>query len=116
MNCQATNRALWIPAFVVLMFCSHAPSAEQPSPGVPGRISKNSARTGGIQLHDVTRLTGINFLHTDGSSGNRYIVETVASGLALFDYDNDGRIDIYFLNGAPLRGTKTETVPRNSLW
>jgi len=69
-----------------------------------------------IQLRDVTAETGITFVHTDGSSGNRYIVETVASGLALFDYDNDGRIDIYFLNGAPLRGTKTETVPRNSLW
>src|SRR5262245_18901525 len=74
------------------------------------------ALAGPIQLHDVTRETGITFVHTDGSSGNRYIVETVASGLALFDYDNDGKIDIYFLNGAPLRGTKTESVPRNSLW
>jgi hypothetical protein len=70
-----------------------------------------------IQLRDVTQQTGINFVHTDGSSGNRYIVETVASGLALFDYDNDGDADIYFLNGAPLRGTKMQgPAPRNSLW
>src|SRR5688572_18593683 len=70
-----------------------------------------------IQLRDVTRATGITFVHTDGNSGNRYIVETVASGLALFDYDNDGDVDIYFLNGAPLRGTKAPAVaPRNSLW
>jgi hypothetical protein len=69
-----------------------------------------------IQLHDVTKATGITFVHTDGSSGNRYIVETVASGLALFDYDNDGDVDIYFLNGAPLRGTKSSGIPRNSLW
>src|SRR4051812_17579420 len=69
-----------------------------------------------IQLHDVTKATGISFVHTDGSSGNRYIVETVASGLALFDYNNDGYVDIYFLNGAPLRGTKASAVPRNSLW
>src|SRR5688572_2719969 len=73
-----------------------------------------------IQLRDVTRATGINFVHTDGSSGNRYIVETVASGLALFDYDNDGDADIYFLNGAPLRGKDTlkreHQQPRNSLW
>src|SRR5678816_2215015 len=54
-------------------------------------------------LRDVTRETGITFVHTDGSSGQRYIVETVASGLALFDYDNDGDVDIYFLNGATLR-------------
>jgi len=70
-----------------------------------------------IQLRNVTKETGITFVHTDGSSGNRYIVETVASGLALFDYDNDGDVDIYFLNGAPLRGTKpTSAPPRNSLW
>lgn len=70
-----------------------------------------------IQLRNVTKETGITFVHTDGSSGNRYIVETVASGLALFDYDNDGDVDIYFLNGAPLRGIKpAATPPRNSLW
>src|SRR5688572_30264373 len=69
-----------------------------------------------ILLRNVTPETGINFVHTDGSSGNRYIVETVASGLALFDYDNDGDVDIYFLNGAPLRGTKAQDSPRKSLW
>jgi len=69
-----------------------------------------------IELRNVTKETGINFVHTDGSAGNRYIVETVASGLALFDYDNDGDVDIYFLNGAPLRGTKAQGTPRNSLW
>ena len=74
-----------------------------------------------IQLHDMTKETGITFVHTDGSSGHRYIVETVASGLALFDYDNDGDVDIYFLNGAPLRGTnQPPAIPnrkfKNSLW
>jgi hypothetical protein len=69
-----------------------------------------------IQLRNVTAETGITFLHTDGRASNRYIVETVASGLALFDYDNDGDVDIYFLNGAPLRGTKMEKTPRNALW
>ena len=58
-----------------------------------------------IILRDVTKETGITFVHTDGSSGQRYIMETVTAGLALFDYDNDGDIDIYFLNGAPLKGT-----------
>ncbi|MEZ6109791.1 MAG: VCBS repeat-containing protein [Pirellulaceae bacterium] len=52
-----------------------------------------------IRLVDVTGRTGIDFLHTDGSSGERYIVETLASGMAAFDYDNDGDTDLYFLNG-----------------
>ena len=69
-----------------------------------------------ILLRDVTKQTGITFVHTDGSSGRRYIVETVSAGLALFDYDNDGDIDIYFLNGAPLPGTKVDKPPRNALY
>ncbi len=71
---------------------------------------------GPIRLRDVTRETGIDFRHTDGSSGSRYIVETVTAGLALFDYDDDGDIDAYFLNGAPLRGAKTHAPARNALY
>src|SRR5436190_18764459 len=99
-----SRRKFVVPALAGLMLRALVPgssAAEAPSP---------------IQLHDVTKATGISFVHTDGSSGNRYIVETVASGLALFDYNNDGYVDIYFLNGAPLRGTKASAVARNSLW
>ena len=71
---------------------------------------------GPIQLKDVTQETGITFIHTDGGCGRRYIVETVSAGLALFDYDNDGDVDIYFLNGAPLPGTKVDEPPTNALY
>lgn len=60
-----------------------------------------------IIFSDVTSRTGIKFIHTDGSSGNRYLMETVSAGLALFDYDNDGDVDIYFLNGSALKGGST---------
>jgi hypothetical protein len=43
-------------------------------------------------------------------------METISAGLALFDYDGDGDIDIYFLNGAPLRGSKADVKPRNALY
>jgi hypothetical protein len=69
-----------------------------------------------ILFHDVTKQTGITFVHTDGGSGLHYIMETVSAGLALFDYDGDGNIDIYFLNGAPLKGTKVDVVPKNALY
>ena len=71
---------------------------------------------GPIHLRDVTGRTGITFRHTDGSGGRRYIVETVTAGLALFDYDGDGYVDVYFLNGAPLRGTQVDRLPRNALY
>jgi hypothetical protein len=71
---------------------------------------------GPIVLRSVTGETGIVFRHTDGSSGRLYIMETVASGLATFDYDGDGLIDVYFVNGAPLQGTRSDTPPRNRLF
>jgi hypothetical protein len=69
-----------------------------------------------IKLTNVTKETRITFKHTDGSSGRYYIMETVSAGLALFDYDNDGDVDIYFLNGAPLKGTKANVPPKNALY
>ena len=64
---------------------------------------------GGIQFVDVTRESGVTFRHTDGSGGRRYIVESVNAGLALFDFD------IYFVNGAPLRGTAADADASNRL-
>jgi len=72
--------------------------------------------TSSIVLHNVTTETGIGFHHTDGSSGQRYLVEAVSAGVATFDYDADGWIDIYFVNGAPLRGTVVDEMPRNALY
>ncbi len=69
-----------------------------------------------IVLRDVTAETGIMFRHTDGSGGNRYVVETVCAGLALFDYDADGDVDIYFLNGGALKGTDFAVPPKNALY
>jgi enediyne biosynthesis protein E4 len=71
------------------------------------------------ECHPVERCVGrngITFVHTDGSSGQRYIVETVSAGLALFDYDGDGLIDIYLVNGAPLPGATVDSPPRNALY
>lgn len=70
-----------------------------------------------IQLHDVTGKSDIGFVHTDGSSGHRYIVETTSAGLALFDYDGDGDDDIYFPNGAPQPpGSGRGRAPRDALY
>ncbi len=69
-----------------------------------------------IKLTNVTAETGISFRHTDGGSGKRYLLETVCAGMAMLDYDGDGDMDIYFLNGAPLKGTKTDKPPTNALY
>jgi len=52
---------------------------------------------------DVTRAAGINFHLTCGSAQKLYIMETMCGGVAVFDYDNDGWLDIYLVNGSTLQ-------------
>lgn len=54
---------------------------------------------------ELVQPTPVPFLHTTGSTGQRYVVEPMSAGLALFDYDGDGLIDVYLLNGAMLPKT-----------
>jgi hypothetical protein len=50
---------------------------------------------------DATEKSGIKFLHRAPHTSRKYLIETMGSGVALFDCDNDGRLDIFFANGAP---------------
>jgi hypothetical protein len=51
---------------------------------------------------DVTPALGVQFQHAASHTSKKYLIETMGSGVALFDYDNDGRLDIFLVNGAPL--------------
>lgn len=51
---------------------------------------------------DITAKAGIQFQGRASHTTKKYLIETMGSGVALFDYDNDGRLDIFFVNGAPL--------------
>ncbi len=64
-----------------------------------------------IQFLDASAATGINFELANGASPNKLLPETMAGGIAAFDYNNDGRLDLFFTNGADL-GTLKKTGPK----
>jgi len=55
-----------------------------------------------VTLVDVTAQSGIDFKHENSPTTHKYLIETMPGGVALFDYDNDGWLDVLFTNGAPL--------------
>src|SRR5262252_3054221 len=71
-----------------------------------------------VVFQDVTSFSGVGkFLHRSGSPEKTTIVESVGSGVALLDYDNDGWLDIYLLNGSTVAALNgTEAPPRAMLF
>jgi enediyne biosynthesis protein E4 len=64
---------------------------------------------------DVTSAGGVHFQHVASHTTKKYLPESMGSGVALFDYDNDGRLDIFLVNGAPLSDpTPKGTIPRKT--
>ena len=71
---------------------------------------------GTIVFIDDTKAAGLsNWRHVMGTPDKKYILETDGSGVGLIDYDNDGWLDIYFVNGSTydaMTGKKSRRTPR----
>jgi hypothetical protein len=62
-------------------------------------------------FREVAAETGLNFRHYNFATGRHYMPEIMGAGVALIDYDNDGDLDIYLIQGTRLDGGKLLTPP-----
>ena len=72
----------------------------------------------GVRFVDVTEASGLaGFQHRSGTPAKGYIIETTGSGVALWDFDGDGRLDIYLVNGSTLDAWQRQApAPRAALF
>lgn len=121
------------PFFVLLIFPMLLSTivGQQGDQQQQGGVSTGSAltdtvrRTVGITddkapkvFEDVTAQTPLaKFMHVSGGAAKDYILEATASGVAVLDYDNDGKPDIYLLNGSTFGALQgKEKPPRAALY
>ena len=65
---------------------------------------------------DSAQASGIDFTHVNGASGKFYYPEILPPGVALFDIDNDGDLDVYLVQGHPLGTDTADTSLRGRLY
>ncbi len=85
-------------------------SAEAPAPAQPAANPAASAPAL-PQLRDVTARTGIGFVHHNGATPQRTMLETLGGGVAVIDYDGDGRPDLYFVDSGAVPAHTGEQAP-----
>jgi hypothetical protein len=100
-------------AFSLLVVpCTWAQNAPRPIEAAARSVQAADSPPHAAIFTDVTSELGLHFEYVASHTSRKYLIETMGSGLALFDYDNDGRLDIFVVNGAQLYDpTQKGTIP-----
>jgi len=73
----------------------------RPAAPLPARSAPPSITPPAAAFVDITRQAGITFEHENGAEGQKLLPETMGGGVAFFDFDNDGRPDLLFVDSRP---------------
>src|SRR6267378_1044556 len=92
--------ALFGGALLLLKRKSPPPLAQVTRLDAPVSPGRPAAEIPAAKFTDVTREAGITFVHNNGAYGEKLLPETMGSGVAFFDYDNDGHQDLLFVNSS----------------
>ena len=73
------------------------------------------AAANNVRFVEVSEQAGLDFTHVNGMIGNHWLVEITGAGVAILDFDGDGRMDIWIVQGGPL-SDRTGTLPADQLF
>src|SRR5215472_16927838 len=80
-------------------------------------LASSPSATAPIVFQDVAAGAGIDFVQQNAAGGKKHQIATMIAGVAVLDYNNDGKPDIYFINGARIPDLKkTEARYFNRLY
>src|SRR5271157_904987 len=74
---------------------------------IPG--ARKAASLDPIRFSNVAKSAGLNFMVENSPTPQKHLIETMAGGVAVFDYNGDGLIDVFFTNGASLPSLRKES-------
>jgi hypothetical protein len=102
---------MWVQRWSAVVIVAGAFSACTPDKNAPGHASAKPSQE---LFVDATESSGIRFQHVNGRNGEFYYPEIIGSGVAVFDYNNDGKLDILVLQGGALGPVKDAKAPKEA--
>ncbi len=127
-SAESRLRLVTAAVFILCLSGAHTASAQTPTP-TPSPSPQRTGRSYGggdtmktppppgpqapspVTFADITAQTRIAFRQAASATSQKYLLESMGGGCAMFDYDNDGRLDLYFTNGARL----DDPMPKNAM-
>lgn len=106
--CSLGGGAYWC------FFGRHRPAPPKPPENL-SVVQRERVEVPRVTFTDITDAAGIRFRHQSGAFGQKLLPETMGSGVAFLDYDNDGRQDLLFVNSCPWPGHAPSGQPLPTL-